>query len=372
MYSSKQTIHLKQKHAATCLFMLGCSIALILLLGLAVSLLIKVEPDHQPIATLSPPLLSLSSQSPFVTPLNTKVLINFTSVTPLPTTILHEPTDISHSILGLIDKWVPPPKGKIVLTCTPEYYNQLCLMNANGSSYTRLTNHMSNDYYPSLTRNGEEIYFVSNRSSLFEVYTISLDGDYLRQLTSDNGNVSAPELSPDGNQVVFASKNDGDTSIWLMNSDGSNPYPINDEQWNEIDPTWSPDGQSVSFASMRGGYVELFTMRPNGTEIRQVTSGIHNIGGRNSWSPDGKKLIFYAGPQKDRDIYTVEINTGTIERLTQGGNNTGPCFSPDGEWIAFSSSRDGDHEIFIMRPDGSEVTQLTWNTYDDWQPRWGP
>ena len=41
-------------------------------------------------------------------------------------------------------------------------------------------------------------------------------------------------------------------------------------------------------------------------------------------------------------------------------------------WIVFSSSRDGDHEIYVMRMDGSRVTQLTDNNYDDWQPNWSP
>jgi len=65
------------------------------------------------------------------------------------------------------------------------------------------------------------------------------------------------------------------------------------------------------------------------------------------------------------------VVSGAVRRLTYGGNNTGPCFSPDGNRIAFSSSKDGDHEIYIMRTDGSEVTQLTYNAYDDWQPSWG-
>lgn len=356
----------------TCVFMVGIGTALLIIMGLIGSFLAKFNPDGEPQQNLSTSIFTLVRQTPFARPTNTLIFTSTAIVKPYHTAIFHEATDISHPILGSNDEWIPLPKGKIVLTCTPEYYNQLCLINADGSSYTRLTNHLANDYYPSLARNGEEIYFVSNRSYLFEVYAISLNGEGLRQLTNNNGNVSAPELSPDGNQVVFASKKDDDSSIWIMNNDGSNPYPINDNQWNEIDPTWSPDGQRIAFASMRGGYVELYTMYPNGNDIRQVTSAINGIGGRNSWSPDGKKLVFYAGPQKDRDIYSVEISTGLVQRLTQGGNNTGPCFSPDGEWIAFSSSRDGDHEIFIMRPDGSQVTQLTWNTYDDWQPRWGP
>jgi Tol biopolymer transport system component len=58
--------------------------------------------------------------------------------------------------------------------------------------------------------------------------------------------------------------------------------------------------------------------------------------------------------------------------LTEGSDNRGPTFSPDGAWIAFTSIRDGDNEIYAIRPDGTGLTQLTTNTRPDWQPRWGP
>jgi TolB protein len=65
------------------------------------------------------------------------------------------------------------------------------------------------------------------------------------------------------------------------------------------------------------------------------------------------------------------VNTREITRLTNGGDNLGPSWSPDGEWIAFTSFRDGNNEIYVMRPDGSSLYNLTDNPISDWQPRWG-
>ena len=370
----------KRRSSATgvLIFIVGGGVAMLILLGLAATFFSIPSLSQQQ---------SLRQKTLGAFPLPTTSALPTATVAPAPKSGLIDPTfPVSHltysatpftstvasSTPGPFGGLEFPPRGQIVFTCTPEGYNQLCLMNADGSNYIRLTNHKANDYYPSLARDGQSIFFVSNRSFQFEVYVTKTDGSDLRQLTHQIGNVTAPELSPNGRQIVFALKKDGDSSIWLAGADGSTPHPITDDQWDEIDPTWSPDGQRIAFAAVRGGYVELFSMKPDGSDIRQETQGVYGIGGRSSWSPDGTKLVFYAGPKDDRDIYVVEIVTGQITRLTRGGNNTGPCFSPDGHWISFSSSRDGDHEIYIMQADGSHVTQLTENSYDDWQPRWGP
>jgi Tol biopolymer transport system component len=52
--------------------------------------------------------------------------------------------------------------------------------------------------------------------------------------------------------------------------------------------------------------------------------------------------------------------------------NFEPAVSPDGAFIAFSSSRDGDAELYVMRADGSEQRRLTAFHRDDWGALWSP
>ena len=49
-----------------------------------------------------------------------------------------------------------------------------------------------------------------------------------------------------------------------------------------------------------------------------------------------------------------------------GGSNE------SGDLIAFASDRDGDWEIFVMNPDGTEVRQLTDHDDGDYSPSWSP
>jgi tol-pal system beta propeller repeat protein TolB len=257
------------------------------------------------------------------------------------------------------------PTGRIVFTCYVKQIDQICLMNADGTRRRQLTDFQATAYYPSLSPDGQIIYFSSRQSGNHEIYSVDINGKNVQRLTRDIGSLYAPELSPDGGRIVFANHGSG---IWVMKPDGKNPHPITNK--DDIDPTWSPDGSMIAFASSRAGDRQLFVMNANGSDIRQVTD-LKNMGGRSTWSPDGTKLAFYCGPFGDRNIYIINLDGTGLVRLTNGGDNLGPSWSPDGNWIAFTSFRDGNNEIYIIRPDGRGLTRLTENSISDWQPRWG-
>jgi tol-pal system beta propeller repeat protein TolB len=259
----------------------------------------------------------------------------------------------------------PLPSGKIVYTCFVKQIDQICIMNADGSGQTQITQMEATAFYASLSPNGETVYFSSRQSGNFEIYSIRVDGKEMELLTKGFGALYAPELSPDGQQIVFTN---GSSGIWVIKPNGNAPRAITTK--NDIDPTWSPDGSMIAFASSRQGKRQLFVMNADGSKIRQVTN-LEDMGGRSTWSADGKKLAFYAGPAGDHNIYTINIDGTGLAQLTHSGDNLGPSWSPDGNWIAFTSFRDGNNEIYIMRPDGTNPTRLTNNLTSEWQPRWG-
>ena len=267
-----------------------------------------------------------------------------------------------------------PPPGKIVYVCYVNQIDQICLMNADGSGQVQLTNAEATSFYPSLSPDGQEIVFSSSRDGSFEIYSMKIDGSGLTQLTDNIGSLYAPEISPDGSQIVFTNQRKGRQALWLMNRDGGNPHELTPGPLDDGDPSWSDDGTMLAFASARTGVNQLFTMHSDGGNVFQVTN-LPDMGGRNDWSPDGSKLVFYAGPRTpyyNRNIFIINSNGTGLQQLTTAGDNLGPTFSPDGKWVAFTSFRDGNNEIYIMHPDGTNQTRLTYTPRSDWQPRWGP
>jgi tricorn protease len=86
-------------------------------------------------------------------------------------------------------------------------------------------------------------------------------------------------------------------------------------------------------------------------------------------SPDGKTLCFtYQG-----DLWTVPSSGGTAARLTvHEALDIGPRWSPDSNWIAFTSSREGNFDIYLIPAAGGEARQLTYHSASDWVMDWSP
>jgi len=274
------------------------------------------------------------------------------------------------------------PAGHIVFTCQifkVQAQNQICIMNADGSGYRRLTTDNGRQhYYPSLSPDGKSVVYAAFRQeNVYELYEINLvDGD-VNQLTDKLGVLNAPEISPDGGSIVFMrwTVASNKYSLWLMDRNGENPTNI--PQIVGWDPTWSPDGKQVLFASNMDGTNQLYVVNRNGKGLHRI-SNLPAIRGRSDWSPDGQLIATYSGEPWKREVYLMDADGSNVRQLSPpGGSSQGPSFSPDGGWVTFTAYFDhpgDDHgcEIYIIRIDGSDLRRLTDNDYCDYQPRWGP
>src|SRR5206468_2799365 len=162
--------------------------------------------------------------------------------------------------------------------------------------------------------------------------------------------------SPAGDRMVYMLTNFAgqvrNGTLIVANTDGSDRRAIYAGPLTQdmTGPAWSPLGDAIAFGS--GGFFQRAQIQP--ARVMKVR-------------PDG---------------------TG-LERLTRSpGNDAHPSFSPDGEWIAFATARQGFKdeavqlllsatfqpygEIAVMHADGSDVRMLTDNSTEEGAPSWVP
>jgi TolB protein len=90
-----------------------------------------------------------------------------------------------------------------------------------------------------------------------------------------------------------------------------------------------------------------------------------------AWSPDGTRVAFQrSGPIEG--IWVLEVAAGTMSFVPHTEDGFQPTWSPGGDWLAFSRDVGGDAELWMVRSDGSDLTQLTNNADEDREASWSP
>ncbi|MFZ6026080.1 MAG: hypothetical protein ACOYYS_00075 [Chloroflexota bacterium] len=129
---------------------------------------------------------------------------------------------------------------------------------------------------------------------------------------------------------------------------------------------------AIAFSSNREGPWQLFEMSdPMLTNVRRITfsAGADEYP---TWSPQGNRIAFTSSRSGNDEIYVMNVDGSNLVNLTNNpASDRQPTWSLDGQWLAFTSNRDGNDEIYIMRADGTEQTNLTQNPANDRDPSWG-
>lgn len=151
-------------------------------------------------------------------------------------------------------------------------------------------------------------------------------------------------------------------------------------------PIWvNDDSQVVFVAANRNKQAALFIVNSDGTNLHELLPGFPGIVGLPTLAPDLKTIAFIRYPDwKDRgrveiatlDLITMEINSLAVLPAPANGDElyiSGMSWTPDSQYLAFSSPHNGESDIYVIAKDGSAWLNLTKNVDGDavspvWQP----
>lgn len=183
--------------------------------------------------------------------------------------------------------------------------------------------------------------------------------------------LQAPNWMKDGKHLLYNS--DGLLYTFDLKTDQPKVFNTGSVKNNNNDHVLSFDGKwlTISSSENSSGPSLGWTVPTTGGEPKKIT----NIGPSymHGWSPDGKYIVFCGSRNGEFDVYRIPAVGGKEERLTNTpGLDDGPEYSPDGKYIYFNSVRNGLMQVWRMKADGSEQTQLTNDDYNNWFPHVSP
>jgi eukaryotic-like serine/threonine-protein kinase len=182
------------------------------------------------------------------------------------------------------------------------------------------------------------------------------------------GNVA---LSPDGKSVAFDKEDEGGRSanIYVIGTQGPSMRRLTFDMGITAEPLWSWNGKQVAYIASHEHVFDIFVKDADGggEEQRALGDGKeYQDRYSNDLSRDGKYLLFEEGPElRYADLATKE----TKPLLNAHGSYMNGKFSPDGNWVAYTSNESGKWEVYVTSfPAANGKWQISTN--GGTQPRW--
>ena len=237
------------------------------------------------------------------------------------------------------------PDQQTVAFTTGGTREDLFVANADGTRLRQLTNDPAWDRAVHWSADGKVLYFYSNRSGAYDIWSIHADGSNLTRVTNDRdlksvgaSNIYLPNAPPVGRPLA-AQTNRTDVFIHLDRPLGQRLEPFGDRLI--VGPKWSPDGTRLA------GEVEV----PSGTAIvvhsrKERKETVFERGTSPQWLPDSRRIVYFA---KDivgiLDVESGKVITSAAPPLpgVEMHRTVPPRLSPDGSTLyARQSIEQGD------------------------------
>jgi Tol biopolymer transport system component len=278
----------------------------------------------------------------------------------------------------------PGSNGRIFYASDGSGSYNIWSVDADGSVPTQLTTRSSNAEgaeRPSVSADGSKAAYMQfddvSQSNSSQIWIMNGNGSAQTQLTTTGDNVLnfEPGISPDGSKVVFQRVSTGSYDIWIMNANGSGQTPLTNSTDGEVSPEFSPDGTKIVYVRQTGSN-QIWLMNANGTNQHVLLNnpGVQDTGP--SWSPDGQKIVYEDGTDGLSVMNADGSNPTAIHNASdQAIMAQDPTWSPDGTELAFYfvAGGAGSEGIFTVPIAGGANPHQVINLPSDFQsvyPSW--
>ena len=284
----------------------------------------------------------------------------------------------------------PSPTGSIVFHTKTDAVDRLYHVDPNSGSVTpfldsgggemdlTLDDFGTNARMGEFSPDGSKFAYVfaagPGKVNVLQVYDISSKSKLA--LFSDIG-ISSPSWNADGSRVAFIRRSNQGYFITIVDSkaqkiDGKDRLEIKADDLLGAQfrggISWAKTNMLV-LAANAGGASDIFTMFPDTDKSPSVKNLTSNPADDSTpvFSPDSKLIAFTSTRDGRPQIYIMNADGSGLRRVSTGqADETSPTWSPDGNWLAFVSNRDGGGNIYIMDAFGGNAKRLTSGDHPAW------
>lgn len=200
-------------------------------------------------------------------------------------------------------------------------------------------------------------------------------------ITRQRGDDTYADWAADGSLIAYTNdgRSDKVPQVYVIQPDGQNRKRMSFDL-REFQPTWSPDMTRLVFMTFINNNNIIFWRRdyenfatPGPFDVARLSERTGQAA-EPAFSPDGFYIAYVQMKGRKNNICTVQTASrgADVACLTTTNQETQPNWSPDSQWIVFTSKRDGNSEIYIMSAAGLLQTRLTTDSAEDFQPAWRP
>jgi serine/threonine-protein kinase len=183
------------------------------------------------------------------------------------------------------------------------------------------------------------------------------------------------DISPDGRRLAVSRGTAFTTTdIWVYDLERKTSNKLTTDLGLSVFPLWTRDGQALVYSATREGHRNLFRRSADGSgTVQRLTTSAYQQSPWD-WSLDGTTIVLQElREQTGWDIARIPLDGGADSVLVDTPRNQlSPALSPDGRWIAYSSSESGTSQVEV-RP-FPNVKDRRWQissrggTYPKWSP----
>ncbi len=212
---------------------------------------------------------------------------------------------------------------------------------------------------PAINNAGRIAFVCRDQYLNTDICVADRNGTGITRLTTFEGADDQPAWSPDGSLIAFRSARGNESAIWIMNADGSEQRRLMGAAYDfaggqQSNPAFGPNGRIYFQVTYPDGRGALASMPVNGAWEQMVIltpAGYSDSEPQVSWSGHMMVVRRKQGNQDFGFIY-LDLNGQPLFSANYPGRGFGAAWSRNDQWIAYSSSDDGQHpvNIYVTQP----------------------